>query len=134
MIEFADPSSLTIPRATLLDFLHLGGIMHDRMRVSNDTALQLLDQVNHSNFRRALHRRWEVFSDGRVKPQSVMWLFCWAKTGQNSATAAEAARNAFNEIVSRPFAWYDARVPHAFARRARYSSQDIAVALAALLR
>ena len=107
--------------------------MPNRMRVSTDTALLILDRVNHGNFRRALHRHWVILTDGRVKPQSVMWLFCWAKTGQNSSTAAEEARSAFNEIMIRPFEWYDTRIPHEFARRSRYSSQDIAETLAPLL-
>ncbi len=60
-----------------------------------------------------------------VTAQSICWLYCWAKTGMNSANAAQQSRQAFNQIFDRPYEWFDARVPHEWARVARYRTVDI---------
>jgi len=43
----------------------------------------------------------------------------------NSANAAQQSRQAFNQIFDRPYEWFDARVPHEWAREARYGTFGI---------
>jgi len=49
-----------------------------------------------------------VSPDGRVRAQSVLWLFCWAKTGMNSEEARQVSAQIFDEILPITFAKFDA--------------------------
>jgi len=48
----------------------------------------------------------------------------------NSADAAVQAKQAFNQIFDKPYEWFDARVAHEWARKARYQHGDIEPELA----
>lgn len=99
-----------------------------KLKVSPEEALRLLNRLEHETFQEALKTHWEVEPDGHVWATSVCWLFCWGKTGMGNEDAAEAAREIFDAIMDKPFAYCDKRIPHDdFARKYRYkeNTQDI---------
>ncbi len=103
------------------------------LAVSPSVALAHLRAIPHARCQSAIENHWHV--DGKkVRPQSICWLYCWAKTGMGSEAAAGEARRVFDEILSLGFSAFAARVPHDWARKARYSSEDISLALAGHLR
>ena len=57
--------------------------------------------------------------------QSICWLYCWAKTGQNSDKAAKQARRAFDAIFDRSYSWLDGRLRHENAQKFRYDPGNI---------
>lgn len=93
--------------------------------VPADEAIKQLLSIPHSTCTKAIDHHWRVDRDGNVRAQSVLWLFCWAKTGMNSEPAREASVSVFNNILPRSFADLDAVLDHEYARKARYSSQNI---------
>lgn len=95
------------------------------LTVPAEEAMKQLLSIPHSTCTKAINDHWRVNSDGRVRAQSVLWLFCWAKTGMNSEPARQASVRVFNNILPRSFADLDAVLDHAYARKARYSSQAI---------
>lgn len=111
------------------------------LRVEPETALQLLSQIPHAKCQNALEAHWHVDHENLAKAQSVLWLFCWAKTGLGSESARLEAQNVFNEILTHDcfdekttfFDWFDARVDHEYARRYRYSPKYLEDELDSLL-
>lgn len=99
----------------------------------NETALRLLQSIPHSTCSKAILARWRVTPEGAVKAQSVLWLFCWAKTGMNSFEAARASREIFDRLLPVKFDEFDSRVPHSYARLKRYAPGDIETELRAML-
>jgi hypothetical protein len=96
-----------------------------KIRVSPDEVMRQFAKLEHEEFQEAIPTHWTVYKDGHVKAQSVLWLFCWAKTGMNSLEAAETAEEIFDAIMDKPFNYCDARIPHDdFARKYRYSEDD----------
>jgi len=96
-----------------------------KLRVSNQEMLTALLRVPHATFQRAILKHWRVDGEGYVDGRSVTWLYCWAKTGMNSTAAAREARHAFDAILDVPFANFDARVDHEWARIARKSTKPV---------
>jgi len=96
-----------------------------RLSVSPEEALTLLKGVPHDNFLNTLASAWQVDKAGNVKGQSICWFFCWAKTGNNSVDAKEACRSIFNRIFDKPYNWFDSKVDHEWARKARYKKRSI---------
>jgi hypothetical protein len=92
-----------------------------------------LEGVPHKRFQDARAYHWRV-EGGSVDGRDVCWLFCWAKTGMGSLTAAEASQTAFDEVIDVPYSLFDARVDHEWARAKRYSTEPIDDELEALLR
>lgn len=130
-LESKDPTNYVAVSASAIE--RAEGRTVVRLRVPLREALVALDRVEHSTFATAVDRYWNVGSDGQVTAQSVCWLFCWGKTGMNSDPAAEAARRAFNEVLDISFEAFDARVPHEWARHARYELGNIEAELSRLL-
>jgi len=95
------------------------------LRKSSDEARKLLLSIPHKTCARAISENWEVGQDGRVQAQSVLWLFCWAKTGMNSEHARQVAIRVFDEILPIGFAKFDAAVDHQYARKSRYVAHCI---------
>ena len=95
------------------------------LKKSTDEARKLVLSIPHKTCSRAITENWKVAPDGRVQAQSVLWLFCWAKTGMNSEHARQAAVCVFNEILPISFAEFDAAVDHEYARKERYASHSI---------
>ena len=93
-----------------------------------------LSRVPHKRFQDARAGHWRVGSDGRVDGRDVSWLFCWAKTGMGSLKAADAAQQAFDQVLDVSYSLFDARVDHEWAREKRYSNAPIEVELKAMLR
>src|SRR4051794_29284865 len=94
-----------------------------RLTVPVDLAFKLIQQIPHSTCRTAALQNWHTSDDGIVVPESVNWLFCWAKTGMGNRAAADEARRVFDRIMPLNFEHYDAAVDHEYARGHRYLSQ-----------
>jgi hypothetical protein len=104
-----------------------------KLKISRDDAENLLMEIPHQSCRKAIKQHWQVDEQGRVRAQSVCWLFCWAKTGMNSPEAARVAQHAFNEILPLEYETFDAKVDHEKARALRYASDDVDEKLEKLL-
>jgi hypothetical protein len=109
----------------------LSGLMS--LTVSNEEALRLIDGIGHATCAGAASSRWQVTDSGKVRAQSVYWLFCWGKTGMGSPAAAREARHVFDLIFPVKFSRLDALVPQAHARKRRYSVHDIDAELVEIL-
>jgi len=103
------------------------------LTVRPSAALAQLRGIAHARCQAAIRNHWHA-TGKTVSPQSVCWLFCWAKTGLGSQRAAEEARRVFDCILSIGFDAFDARVPHSWARAARYATGDLTDELATRLR
>lgn len=90
-----------------------------------DEARKQLLSIPHNTCTKGINKHWKVDQDGTVRAQSVLWLFCWAKTGQKSEKARQAAVRVFDKILSRDFADLDAVLEHKYAREDRYSPRNI---------
>src|SRR5262245_19279429 len=91
-----------------------------KLRVSPDTARQLIEGIPHQTCRDAAETNWNASLNGYVPEESVNWLFCWGKTGMGSAAAAAEARRVFNTVLPISFTEYDSQVDHDYARSHRY--------------
>jgi len=91
-----------------------------KLKVKPDQAQKILRMVDHRKYLDVLESHWQVFEDGHPRAQSICWLFCWSKTGINSKRAAQEATVVFNRLFDKSFEWFDRRVPHNWARDARY--------------
>jgi hypothetical protein len=96
-----------------------------RLTVSCDEARKLILSIPHKTCAAAIDHHWSVASDGTVRAQSVLWLFCWAKTGMTSEEARQASVRVFNTIFPISFVQFSEAVSHEYARKARYSNGDI---------
>jgi len=103
-----------------------------KLKMSPEKALFWLKTVNHVTFQEALGEHW-IVTEGEVKPQSALWLFCWAKSGMNSADVADHVHRLFNGILEVPFETFDAKIPHEWAQEMRYAPGDISQDLKRLL-
>jgi hypothetical protein len=62
-----------------------------------------------------------VAENGNIKPQSVLWLFCWCYPGgYNTKLQALTAKQIFNTIMDRPFDYVAERIDQKYARKYRY--------------
>lgn len=100
-------------------------MMMIQMQVTPSEARKLIRAIPHKSCQSGLQNHWVEGGDAGVTAQSICWLYCWAKTGMNSADAAHQARQAFNQIFDKPYEWFDARVAHGWARKARYQHGNI---------
>lgn len=96
-----------------------------RLAVRPDEAWRLLEQVPHEKYLDTLKSAWQVDKDGNVKAQSICWFFCWAKTGNSSPDARDTCRSIFNRIFDKTYEWFDSKVDHEWARKARYKKRSI---------
>lgn len=96
-----------------------------RLKTSTSEAERMILSIPHKTCTKAINDHWNVRPDGTVRAQSVLWLFCWAKTGMNSEDARQASAQVFDDVLPISFAKFDALVDHQFARLNRYSSRDI---------
>jgi hypothetical protein len=93
-----------------------------QLLVSNAEAKRLVESIPHNTCVDASAIHWTVSDQGNASAQSVLWLFCWAKTGMGSRRAADAARVVFEQLFPVKFTEFDARVDHQYARDNRYSA------------
>jgi len=104
-----------------------------KLKVEKSELDNLFGEIKHDTFQKALTEHWKV-SGQNVYAQSVCWLFCWAKTGMNSQNAMEQSRQVFDRIFqSVTFSDFDQKVPHEWAREARYRTENIEKELESLL-
>jgi hypothetical protein len=104
-----------------------------RVQVTPTEAWKLIRAIPHNSCQSSAQQCWVGGGDAGVTAQSICWLYCWAKTGMNSNDAAEVAKQAFDQIFDQSYEWFDARVSHEWARKARYKHGDIESQLAARL-
>jgi len=99
-----------------------GGNVCVKLIVSPEEAAAHLHDIEHSICQRSIRLgRWQVDEMTlEVRPQSVFWLYCWAKTGMGSDRAAEEAQRAFDAVLDIWFNDLDAVVDHDRARGLRY--------------
>ena len=100
-------------------------MMMIQMQVTLNEAQRLIRDISHKSCQKSAQKNWVAGGAAGVTAQSICWLYCWAKTGMNSADAAAQAKQAFNQIFDKPYEWFDARVAHDWARKARYQHGDI---------
>lgn len=96
-----------------------------QLRVSKSESISLLSGIQHHTLQDAINRNWTVDDDNYVRAQSVLWLFCWGKTGMGSEVTAYEVRKLWNELFSFSFEAMDSRVNHEYARKMRYAKFDI---------
>jgi len=95
------------------------------LQIPEEEARKHLLAIPHSTCQKGVDRHWRVNGERKVTAQSVLWLFCWAKTGQNSEAARLASVRAFDSILPVRFADLNHTIDHGYARGARYSLGDI---------
>lgn len=105
-----------------------------KLNLPPDLAIRKIETIGHKSCLNGIHANWRTTADGHVTAQSILWLFCWAKTGMNSPAAAETAKSVFNQLLPFTFPFADSRIPHAYARYHRYVSFDIEQELADMLK
>lgn len=100
-----------------------------RMKVTMEEARIEIGRIEHAHCQVGMARHWKRDRDETanetVTVQSICWLFCWAKTGQNSKKARSQAQRAFDEIFDPPFDWLCQRLDHNLATKWRYSTRDV---------
>ncbi len=89
------------------------------MKVSPAEAETILRGIPHQTCLDAMSNQWKVDESGRAKVHSMLWLFCWAKTGMGSTRAAAEAQRAFDKIFSVSYNHCEGRIPHEWARQGR---------------
>ena len=104
------------------------------LQISPKEASELLGNIPNKTFERALERNWHCNDEGYISAQSVLWLFCWAKTGMGSQWAAMEAQSVFDRIFPFTYNFFDSRIDHEWARKMRYSKENIGHVLKNLLR
>lgn len=96
-----------------------------KLQVPIQEAERLIDSINNKKFLRAKEANWVVDENGNVRAQSILWLYCWAKTGMGSKGSAIRAQEVFDALFPFRYALLDARIDHEWARKMRYSSENI---------
>lgn len=96
-----------------------------QLRVSHHEAEALLGEVEHSTFQKGKQKYWILSEDGHIKAQSILWFFCWAKTGMNSEKTAIVCRRIFNIIFPFSYSQFNSRIRHDYARHNRYSTKNL---------
>lgn len=95
-----------------------------RLTVSPAQATALLLSIPHATCQAGIQNRWHVDPNGNAAAEAVLWLYCWAKTGQGSDSARLASIEVFDQIFSVSFAQFDQCLnDHDWARRNRYSEK-----------
>jgi hypothetical protein len=96
-----------------------------KLKTSTEEAKRLILSIPHKTCAKAMEDHWKVDASGEVLAQSVLWLFCWAKTGMNSEDARIVAADMFDQLMPLSFAQFDAVVDHEYARECRYTPRNI---------
>ena len=94
-----------------------------RVKLSAKDALVEIQRIEHATCQKSVSTNWSIDKD--KLPQSICWLFCWAKTGMNSEKAREQSQLAFDAIFSPQFDWFCCRLDHSAAREWRYSKGNV---------
>lgn len=97
-----------------------------KLKTSPEEARGLILSIPHRTCAKAMDDHWKVdATNGEVRAQSALWLFCWAKTGMNSEDARIVAAQVFDQVMPLSFAQFDTVVDHEYARECRYTSRNI---------
>jgi hypothetical protein len=92
-----------------------------RLMVSPSHAMTLLGQIAHATCQKGTQTHWRLDASGDATAESVLWLYCWAKTGQGSEKARVASVQVFDQIFSVGFIEFDRCInDHEWARQNRY--------------
>jgi len=104
-----------------------------KLQIPIEKADRLIESINNAKFLRAKESNWRVDQNGNVRAQSILWLYCWAKTGMGSINSADRAQAVFDMLFPFTYGFLDSRIDHKWARKMRYSSKDIEGELELLL-
>jgi hypothetical protein len=104
-----------------------------KLKIPPEKAKSCLSTVDHKSFKKSLAEHWQVDTHGNVKAQSALWLYCWAKTGQNSEDVMKHVRTLFDDLLEVSYEEFDEKVPHEWAREMRYVNLDVETELARML-
>jgi len=104
-----------------------------KLKIGTDEALGYLIAVDNKGFQKAISEHWHVSKEGFARAQSVLWLFCWAKTGMGSQETAEDVQAVFDAIFPFTYNYFNSSVDHQCAREKRYTTGDIEKELDELL-
>lgn len=96
-----------------------------KLRVDPQEALDYLEGIDNERLRKVLPDNWHVDENGNVQAQSVLWLFCWAKTGMGKQETAEDAQAVFDAIFPFTYNFVESRVEHEWARQKKYATGNI---------
>jgi hypothetical protein len=97
-----------------------------KLKTSPEEAKRLILSIPHRTCAKAVEDHWSVNeTNGEVRAQSALWLFCWAKTGMNSEDARIVAAQVFDQVMPLSFARFDTVVDHEYARECRYTPRNI---------
>jgi hypothetical protein len=100
-----------------------------KLKVDPDEALAFLEGIDNEKLRKALPDNWHYYENGYVCAQSVLWLFCWAKTGMGKQETAEEAQAVFDAILPFTYNFMESRLDHEWARKKRYATGNIELEL-----
>jgi hypothetical protein len=93
-----------------------------RLTVDPSKAIALLSSIPHATCHAGIQTRWRVDGNSNATAESVLWLYCWAKTGQGSDSARLVSTEVFDQIFPVSFAQFDKCLnDHEWARRNRYT-------------
>ncbi len=96
-----------------------------KLKVDPEEAAYFLEAIDNNTFRKAINENWHVNKEGFVKAQSILWLFCWAKTGMGSKDTAYDVQSVFDAIFPFTYNFFESRVDLEWARQKRYAKGDI---------
>jgi hypothetical protein len=95
------------------------------LKVTAEESKRQLRSIPHQTCFKAIDKHWLLNEDGTIKAQSVLWLFCWAKTGQSSDHARQVAARIFDNIMPISFEKLNMVLDHEYARKQRASKRNI---------
>jgi hypothetical protein len=92
-----------------------------KLNQSNGVLQQYFDAMPHQTFQKGRNDYWDTqVSDKTVSIQGFCWLYCWAKTGQGSKKAKDAAAIVFEYAFGFAFSQVDRDGLHTAAKVLRY--------------
>lgn len=68
------------------------------LKIDKFDAEAWIQSVQNDKFQDAIKGNWIIDEQGRVKAQSVLWLYCWAVTGMGSIDTAIEVQEVFDQI------------------------------------
>ncbi|MCX5842146.1 MAG: hypothetical protein NT022_00070 [Deltaproteobacteria bacterium] len=103
------------------------------LKIDKFDAEAWIQSVQNDKFQDAIKGNWIIDEQGRVKGQSVLWLYCWAVTGMGSIDTAIEVQEVFDQIFPFTYNFFKSKVEHEWAKEKRYSTRDIEANLERLL-
>lgn len=90
-----------------------------KLRVDYQEAVLRLRKVNNEKLQGAIKNKFLKDSDGKITPQSICWLFCWATTAISSEKTAQECERIFNEFFDKTYGWFNRKIGYVSAQNIR---------------